>query len=132
VLIFHFLDKNFIGVDIKGDRLAAAGVVAQRENLNNVAYLRIMMQFIDDFFEENEVDEIWITFPDPRPKDRDEKKRLTHPNFLNKYQKVLKPDGILVTYCAQGQFKRNLKSLGFEVIPLPGPPGKREMTKGVK
>ena len=49
-----FLDKNFIGVDIKGDRLAAAGVVAQRENLNNVAYLRIMMQFIDDFFEENE------------------------------------------------------------------------------
>ena len=81
-----FTDKNFIGVDIKGDRLAAAGVVAQRENLHNVAYLRIMMQFIDDFFEENEVDEIWLTFPDPRGKDRDEKKRLTHPNFLNKYK----------------------------------------------
>jgi tRNA (guanine-N7-)-methyltransferase len=90
-----FTDKNFIGVDIKGDRLAAAGLVAQRENLHNVAYLRIMMQFIDDFFEENEVDEIWLTFPDPRLKDRDEKKRLTHPHFLNKYKKVLKPDGIL-------------------------------------
>ena len=90
-----FSDKNFIGIDIKGDRLAAAGVIAQREKLNNVAYLRIMMQFIDDFFEENEVDEIWITFPDPRAKDRDEKKRLTHPNFLNKYKKVLKPNGIL-------------------------------------
>jgi tRNA U34 5-methylaminomethyl-2-thiouridine-forming methyltransferase MnmC len=52
--------------------------------------------------------------------------------ILEKMYKGLKPGGILVTYCAQGQFKRNLKSLGFEVIPLPGPPGKREMTKGVK
>jgi tRNA (guanine-N7-)-methyltransferase len=90
-----FPEKNFIGIDIKGDRLAAAGLQAQKDQLNNVAFLRIMMQFIDDFFEENEVDEIWITFPDPRLKDRDEKKRLTHLNFLNKYKRVLKPDGIL-------------------------------------
>jgi tRNA (guanine-N7-)-methyltransferase len=90
-----FPEKNFIGIDIKGDRLAAAGLQAQNEQLNNVAFLRIMMQFIDDFFEENEVDEIWITFPDPRLKDRDEKKRLTHLNFLNKYKKVLKPNGII-------------------------------------
>jgi len=53
-------------------------------------------------------------------------------SILEKMHKGLKPGGMLVTYCAQGQFKRNLKSLGFEVIPLPGPPGKREMTKGVK
>lgn len=52
--------------------------------------------------------------------------------ILEKMYKSLKPGGIFVTYCAQGQFKRNLKSLGFEVIPLPGPPGKREMTKGIK
>lgn len=90
-----FPEKNFIGIDIKGDRLAAAGLQAQNEQLNNVAFLRIMMQFIDDFFEENEVDEIWITFPDPRLKDRDEKKRLTHLNFLNKNKKVLKPNGII-------------------------------------
>ena len=90
-----FPEKNFIGIDIKGDRLAAAGLQAEKDQLKNVAFLRIMMQFIDDFFEENEVDEIWITFPDPRSKDRDEKKRLTHFNFLTKYKKVLKPDGIL-------------------------------------
>lgn len=90
-----FTEKNFIGVDIKGDRLAAAGQIAHAENLKNVAYLRIMMQFIDDFIDENEVDEIWLTFPDPRLKDRDEKKRLSHPNFLAKYKKILKPGGIL-------------------------------------
>jgi len=52
--------------------------------------------------------------------------------ILEKMFKALKPGGILVTYCAQGQFKRNLKTLGFNVIPLTGPPGKREMTKGIK
>jgi tRNA (guanine-N7-)-methyltransferase len=90
-----FPDKNFIGIDIKGDRLAAGALVAHQEDLKHVAFLRIMMQFIDDHFGENEVDEIWITFPDPRPKDRDEKKRLTNPTFLTKYRKILKPGGIL-------------------------------------
>ena len=70
-------------------------MVAHQEDLKHVAFLRIMMQFIDDHFGENEVDEIWITFPDPRPKDRDEKKRLTNPTFLAKYRKILKPGGIL-------------------------------------
>jgi tRNA (guanine-N7-)-methyltransferase len=90
-----FPDKNFIGIDIKGDRLASGGLVAKEEGLQHVAFLRIMMQFIDEHFEENEVDEIWITFPDPRPKDRDEKKRLTNPFYLAKYRKILKPGGIL-------------------------------------
>jgi tRNA (guanine-N7-)-methyltransferase len=90
-----FPDKNFIGIDIKGDRLASGALVAKEEGLKQVAFLRIMMQFIDEHFEENEVDEIWITFPDPRPKDRDEKKRLTNPFYLAKYRKILKPGGIL-------------------------------------
>lgn len=90
-----FPDKNFVGIDIKGDRMASGAIIAHNEGLKNVAFLRIMMQFIDDFFDENEVDEIWITFPDPRPKDRDEKKRLTFPTFLQKYKKVLKPNGLL-------------------------------------
>lgn len=88
-----FPENNFLGIDIKGDRLAAGGLAAQREELNNVAFLRIPIDRIEDFFEEGEVDEIWITFPDPRPKDRDEKKRLTNRNFLNRYKKILKKAG---------------------------------------
>lgn len=90
-----FPSKNFIGVDIKGDRLAAGGRQAEVMQLTNVAFLRIQIQFIEDFFLPNEIDEIWITFPDPRMKDRDEKKRLTFPFYLEKYLRLLKPDGII-------------------------------------
>lgn len=90
-----FPGKNFIGVDIKGDRLAAGGRQAEAMKLTNVAFLRIQIQFIEDFFLPNEIDEIWITFPDPRMKDRDEKKRLTFPFFLEKYLRLLKPGGII-------------------------------------
>lgn len=90
-----FPNMNFIGVDVKGDRLAAGGREAERLGLTNVGYLRIQIQFIEDFFLPHEIDEIWITFPDPRMKDRDEKKRLTFPFYLEKYLKLLKPEGII-------------------------------------
>jgi tRNA (guanine-N7-)-methyltransferase len=90
-----FPSKNFIGVDIKGDRLAAGGRQAEVMQLTNVAFLRIQIQFIEDFFVPNEIDEIWITFPDPRMKDRDEKKRLTFPFYLEKYIRLLKPGGLI-------------------------------------
>ncbi len=90
-----FPNMNFVGVDVKGDRLAAGGREAISLQLNNVAFLRIQIQFIEDFFLPNEIDEIWITFPDPRMKDRDEKKRLTFPYFLEKYLNLLKPNGII-------------------------------------
>lgn len=90
-----FSEKNFLGIDIKGDRLAAGGMAAEREGLKNIAFLRIPISKIENFFEENEVDEIWITFPDPRPKDRDEKKRLTNAFFLGLYKKILKKGGKL-------------------------------------
>ncbi len=90
-----FPDKNFIGIDVKGDRLASAGLFAKKEQISNVVFLRMQIQFILDFFEEDEIDEIWITFPDPRPRDRDEKKRLTNSFFLDKYKQILKPNGIL-------------------------------------
>ncbi|WP_395783401.1 tRNA (guanosine(46)-N7)-methyltransferase TrmB [Aquirufa sp.] len=90
-----FPSKNFIGVDIKGDRLAAGGQQAEVMQLTNVAFLRIQIQFIEDFFLPNEIDEIWITFPDPRMKDRDEKKRLTFPFYLEKYLRLLKPGGLI-------------------------------------
>ena len=89
----HFGDRNFVGIDIKGDRIWVGSGMAESENLENVAFLRTQLQFLTKFFDENEVDEIWLTFPDPRPKDRDEKRRLTFPAFMELYRQVLKEDG---------------------------------------
>ena len=78
-----FPDKNFIGVDIKGARFWFGAKEAVEKGLNNAAFLRTQIELIDCFFDENEVDEIWITFPDPQIKYRRGKHRLTHPDFLN-------------------------------------------------
>lgn len=88
-------EKNFIGTDIKGARIWKGSSIAIEEELQNVAFLRTYVERIEDQFAENEVDEIWITFPDPRPKDRDIKKRLTSPGFLDRYTRILKPGGII-------------------------------------
>ena len=89
----QFPNRNFIGIDIKGDRIWAGSKIAREEQLTNVAFLRTQMQFLLRFFDENEIDEIWLTFPDPRPKKRDEKRRLCHPDYLMRYKFVLKKDG---------------------------------------
>jgi len=88
-----FPSRNYIGVDIKGERIWKGSTRAVSENLNNVAFLRTMILLIENFFEEGEVDEIWITFPDPRPRLRDIKRRLTSPRFLEIYKRLLKPGG---------------------------------------
>lgn len=88
-------NKNFIGVDIKGARLWKGAKKVQQNNIKNVGYLRTQIELIADAFGENEVDEIWITFPDPQIKFRRAKHRLTHPNFLALYKKILKPNGII-------------------------------------
>lgn len=88
-------DANFIGIDIKGDRIWVGAGMAIEKNLENVAFIRSQIQFLDRFFEEGEVDKIWLTFPDPRPKDRDRKRRLTFPGYMERYKKVLKKDGWL-------------------------------------
>ena len=90
-----FPQKNFIGIDIKGSRIWKGSQIAIEENLNNVAFLRTKIQNLEDFFAENEVSEIWITFPDPRPRDRDERRRLTAPRFLEIYRKLLKDNGLV-------------------------------------
>lgn len=90
-----FPDKNFIGVDIKGARFWFGAKEAVEKGLNNAAFLRTQIELIDCFFDENEVDEIWITFPDPQIKYRRGKHRLTHPDFLNRYKKILKPSAII-------------------------------------
>lgn len=86
-------DKNFIGVDIKGARFWRGAKTALEEGLSNVGFLRVQIELIDRLFEENEVDEIWITFPDPQIKYKRTKHRLTNLDFLDRYKKILKPGG---------------------------------------
>jgi tRNA (guanine-N7-)-methyltransferase len=88
-----FPGKNFIGVDLKGNRIWRGARTGMDEGIQNLAFLRIQIEDIVDYFGANEVDEIWITFPDPQPQDSREKKRLTYPGFLNKYKSFLKPGG---------------------------------------
>ena len=90
-----FPQKNFIGIDIKGARFWFGAKEAVEKNLKNAAFLRTQIELVDYFFGENEVDEIWITFPDPQIKYRRTKHRLTHPDFLERYKKILKPGGII-------------------------------------
>lgn len=88
-----FSDKNFIGIDIKGDRIWKGAGIALDEQLINVAFLRTHLLELQNFFEPGEVAEIWITFPDPRPKDRDEKRRVTHNRFIDIYKSILSKTG---------------------------------------
>lgn len=87
------LNTNFIGIDIKSNRMWKGAKIAQAENLQNSVFVRMTVQKLNEVFEKNEVAEIWITFPDPFPKDRHEKNRLTHPEFLAVYKEVLKNNG---------------------------------------
>ncbi len=88
-------EKNFIGVDIKGARFWRGAKTAIEENIPNVAFLRTQIELIDHAFAENEVDEIWITFPDPQIKYKRTKHRLTNTDFLNRYKSILKSEGVV-------------------------------------
>jgi len=87
--------KNFIGVDIKGNRMWVGAKQALESTMQNVNFLRTRIEFIPAFFQQNEVSEIWITFPDPQPTQRRKRKRLTSSLFLNKYKLFLKDDGVI-------------------------------------
>ena len=78
----YYPEKNFIGVDLKGARIWTGAEKAKRERLSNVAFLRTHIQNLGDFFSEGEVSEIWLIHPDPRPKDSDERRRITNNRFL--------------------------------------------------
>lgn len=94
-LATKFPQRNFIGVDLKGARLWNGAKQAQLQALSNVAFLRIHIETIGDYFSPAETDEIWITFPDPYPVYSKRHKRLTSPRFLALYQKILKPGGLI-------------------------------------
>lgn len=86
-------NKNFIGIDQKGNRLWVGAKKATAQHLKNAAFLRIQIERITDFFATEEVEEIWITFPDPQLRVSKAKKRLTHPKFLRLYYQIMVPGG---------------------------------------
>ena len=88
-----FPEKNFLGIDIKGNRIYIGAKEALENNMDNVQFLRTRIDFIENFFEEDEIDEIWLTFSDPQPKKP--RKRLTSPLFIGRYRKFLKKNGLV-------------------------------------
>lgn len=113
-----FPEKNFIGIDYKGNRIWRGAKTALEESVNNVAFLRIQIEQILEYFDPDEVSEIWITFPDPQPQLGREKKRLTSPRFLVCYRNILKlggfvhlktDDDTLYTYTLAKIVEHNLK-----------------------
>jgi len=113
-------DKNFVGIDIKGARFWRGAKTALEEKLENVAFLRTQIELVDSMFAENEVSEIWITFPDPQIKYKRTKHRMTNQDFLAKYKKILTPKG-LIHLKTDSEFMHGytlglLHGLGLEVI----------------
>jgi tRNA (guanine-N7-)-methyltransferase len=90
-----FPDRNFIGIDLKGNRIWVGAKKALQQNMANVAFIRSQIDKITDYFAPGEVSEIWITFPDPQLRASRAKKRLTHPQFLRRYQQILRSGGYI-------------------------------------
>jgi tRNA (guanine-N7-)-methyltransferase len=91
----QYPNQNFIGVDIKGSRIWKGSSSATAEGIHTVAFLRTQIQQLQDFFAPGEISELWITFPDPFPRDGDEKRRLTSPKFLEMYKQLVKAGGLI-------------------------------------
>ena len=113
-------DRNYIGIDIKGARFWRGAKTAMEEGLENVAFLRTQIELIDRLFAPAEVSEIWITFPDPQIKFKRTKHRMTNATFLNKYAKVLSPEGV-VHLKTDSEFLHGytlgvLQGLGYEIL----------------
>jgi tRNA (guanine-N7-)-methyltransferase len=90
-----FPNSNFVGVDIKGSRIWKGSTLAEESGLTNVAFLRQFVENLGDSFALQEISEIWVTFPDPRPRKGEAKKRLTSSRFLNLYESLVKPGGTI-------------------------------------
>ena len=116
----HFPEKNFIGIDIKGARMWKGAGISHREKILNAAFLRTRIEFIRSFFESGEVDEIWLTFPDPQPTERRRKKRLSGSVFLKLYQGFLRSGGLVHLKTDSSMLYRYTHELaeanGFEII----------------
>lgn len=100
----RFPERNFIGVDVKGNRLWNGAQDALSNGLHNAAFLRTRIEIIELFFAPGEISEIWITFPDPFPRYSKENRRLTSPLFLDKYRRLLQPGGLVHLKHDDGDF----------------------------
>lgn len=113
-------NKNYIGIDIKGARFWRGAKSAIELDLSNVAFLRTQIELVDFLFAENEVDEIWITFPDPQIKYKRTKHRMTNPVFLDKYRQILKPSGSIHlktdSEFLHGYTLGIIQGLGYEIL----------------
>jgi tRNA (guanine-N7-)-methyltransferase len=89
------VNHNFIAVDIKSDRLYTGAKLALKENMSNLAFVRAQLRQMSELFAPRSIDELWVTFPDPFPRDKQAKHRLTHSNFLKIYRTLLTPNGVL-------------------------------------
>ncbi|MEO8146427.1 MAG: tRNA (guanosine(46)-N7)-methyltransferase TrmB [Bacteroidia bacterium] len=111
----NFPQKNFIGIDIKGARLWRGAKTINEEKILNAAFVRMRIEFIENFFSPHEIGEIWLTFPDPQIKDKREHRRLTHPAFIERYKRMMKPNGILHLKSDSAEFyEYTLQSLAQE------------------
>ena len=114
-----FPERNFIGIDYKGNRIWRGAKTALEEDVSNVAFLRIQIETILDYFAPGEVAEIWITFPDPQPQKSREKKRLTHPAFLAKYRQIMDPAGVMhLKTDNDGLYAYTLEQLAGRELPI--------------
>ena len=112
-------NKNYIGVDIKSNRIWTGATQAKELKLNNIAFLRARIDFIDYCFDVNEVDEIWITFPDPQPQKTRAKARLTHIRFLNRYKRFLKNNGYVnLKTDSTSLYEFTLETLNENKLPI--------------
>lgn len=119
-LSMKYPGKNFIGVDIKGARMWRGARTSNEMKLQNAAFLRTRIEFISSFFAPDETDEIWITFPDPHPGQRNSNKRLTSPYYLNLYSGILRDKGIIHLKTDNAELYsytlKTVKNLDLEVI----------------
>ncbi|MGL4632573.1 MAG: tRNA (guanosine(46)-N7)-methyltransferase TrmB [Leadbetterella sp.] len=116
-----FPEKNFIGIDIKGDRIARGSQKALEKKLSNVAFLRSGIQYLEEFFQEGDISEMWLIHPDPQPRDKEEKRRLTNEYFLNLYKLYLKREGLFYlktdsAFLFEYSFEKLSQDPDFEIL----------------
>lgn len=113
----EYPNRNFVGFDIKGARLWKGSKTAIENGYTNVCFYRHTIDFLTDYFHEGEVAEIWVVFPDPRPLEKDEKRRLVHQRYIDMYKQVMAKGGVF-------NFKtdnRELFDYGLEVVKANNP-----------
>jgi tRNA (guanine-N7-)-methyltransferase len=126
----EFKNKNFIGIDLRSNRIWSGAKAAKENNITNAAFMRALVEKVSELFAPNEIEEIWLTFSDPFPKDKHAKHRLSHPRFLKLYHQVLKPNGVInLKTDDDGLFNFTLETLAqLNVKPIVVEPNVYEST----